>query len=68
MFDPVHGLVVETEIVAHLVDHHIADEIRHLVGVRAVRLDGPLIDVDGVRQDIAVAGVALLYPPYRRIG
>ena len=38
-------------------DHHVADELRHLLRVRAVLLDRPLIDVDGVGQDVAVGGV-----------
>src|SRR5687767_10117180 len=56
--EPVHRLVVETEVVADLVDHDVADELRHLLGIRAVLLDRPLIDVDGVWEYVAVAGVA----------
>src|ERR1700675_3380825 len=55
--DSIHGLVVEPKVVADLVDHDIPDEISHSLGIRAVLFDGPLVDVDGVRQDIAVRGV-----------
>src|ERR1051325_5163676 len=58
LLDPVHRLVVQAEIVAHLMDHHVADEIRHLLGVRAVFLDGTLVDMDRVREHVAVGGVA----------
>src|SRR6266508_5560699 len=53
-----HGLVVEPEVMAHLVHHDVADQLRHLFRIGAVFLDGTLIDVDGIRQNIAVGGVA----------
>src|SRR4029453_330724 len=36
LLDPVHGLVVEPEVVADLVNHDIPHEIGHLLGVAAV--------------------------------
>src|SRR5512144_118817 len=58
LLEAVHGLVVETEVVAHLVGHHVPDELRHLLRAVAIFLDRPLVDVDGVGQDVAVEGVA----------
>src|SRR5882672_3260941 len=53
----IHGLVVEAEVVADLVDHDVTDEISHSLGIRAVLFDGALVDVDGVGQDIAIGGI-----------
>src|ERR1041385_805283 len=56
--DTFHGVVVEAEVVADLVDHDVEDEVGHRRLVLAVLLDWPLIDVDRVGQHVAVAGVA----------
>src|SRR6266849_7978186 len=53
----IHGLVIEPEVVADLMDHDVTDEISHFLGIRAVLFNRPLVDVDGVGQDIAVGGV-----------
>src|SRR5207244_4470726 len=57
LFDAVHGLVVESEIVTDLVHDGFAHEIRHLLFVLAVFFDRSLIDRDRIGQDVAVAGV-----------
>src|SRR5882724_1652547 len=55
--DVLHGLVVEAEVVAELVDDRVADQLRHLGLVRTVLFDRPLVDRDRVGQDVAVAGI-----------
>src|SRR5579864_6036337 len=57
LLETVHRLVVETEVVAHLVGHHVPDELRHLLRAVAILLDRPLVDVDGVGQDVAIGGI-----------
>ncbi len=44
---------------ADLVDHGVANQLGHLLGVLAVLLDGALVDMNGIRQDIAIAGVTV---------
>src|SRR6266536_1023527 len=56
--DVLHRVVIEAEIMADLVNHGVAHELGHLLGVSAVLLDRPLIDVDRVGKDIAVGRVA----------
>src|SRR4029453_4785067 len=53
-----HRVVVETEVVADLVDDRVEDEFGHLPGAIAVLFDGPLVDMNRIRKDIAVRGVA----------
>src|SRR5262249_41824727 len=47
--DPVHGLVVETEIVAELVHHRLSHDVGHLLFVRGVLFDGALVDRHDIR-------------------
>src|SRR5678815_1837131 len=57
VLDALHRLVVEAEVVPDLVDDDVADHLRHLVLIRTIFLDRPLVDVDRIGQDIAVARV-----------
>jgi len=50
-----HGVVVEAEVVAELVDDPDTDQLFHVGLVGAIFLDRSLIDVDRVGQDVAVA-------------
>src|SRR3984893_12575609 len=56
--DVFHRVVIEAEVVTDLVNHGVAHELGHLLGIAAVLFDRPLIDVDRVGPDIAVGGVA----------
>jgi len=59
VLDALHRLVVQTEVMADLVDDGLAHELRHLLLVVAVFLDRALVDRDRVGEHVAVAGVAV---------
>src|SRR5262245_16669362 len=57
-FDAVHGLVVETKIVAELVDHRFPYDLGHLFLIRGVFFDRSLVDGHDIGQHVAVRGIA----------
>jgi hypothetical protein len=54
LLDVLHRLVVQAEVVADLMNHDVPHKLRHLLGIVAVLLDRTLIDVNRIRQHIAV--------------
>src|SRR5262245_9035225 len=56
--DVFHCVVVEAEVVAHFMGHYVPDELSHFFGIGAILLDGTLIDVVCIGQDVDVEGVA----------
>jgi hypothetical protein len=54
LLDILHRLVVQAEVVADLMNHDVPHQLRHLLGIVAVFLDRTLIDVNRIRQHVAV--------------
>jgi hypothetical protein len=54
LLDVLHRLVVQAEVVADLMDYDVPHQLGHLLGIVAVFLDRTLIDVNRIRQHIAV--------------